>query len=502
MENSNVVMAIENDNHLWFDFYLDEMVEAITPKYGPEIGGTRVSISGSNFLNTSSLSCRFGSNVVTAAFVSQSMIRCFAPLMTPGAATTIVYVSNNGIDFFSSRDISFQYVSQVEVLHVIPHSGPQTGGTIVTVTGRNFRPTEFLTCRFGLAPATAVKFISDKVVTCQSPPALSQAALEVRVRVSVNGIDFAPTSSEGPRFEYRQSPSVYSVSPIIGSTTGKTSVTISGSNFQAGNGLYCRFGNVAVPASAIWSAAKIVCTSSPHGGGAVDVEVTNDFRTRGKALASGGAYDALTQWTQDQVRFEFVHQPEVMSLHPSSGSVSGGTKIRVLGENFRDTIGLACRFSAAHTTTNKMNEESVIVRAHFIASMAVECSAPAWMTAGVVGLTVTVNGADYSSNAAQFEYHPTPVVTSLHPSRGMNTGGTVVTVTGSHFKESGTDLLCRFGHPEGANESIVAAMYISPEMIQCTSPPGVASPEVQRIHISGAPDDVLEGREIQIIEVI
>lgn len=69
------------------------------------------------------------------------------------------------------------------------------------------------------------------------------------------------------------SPSIASVSPSSGSTTGGTGVTISGSNFLSGAGV--TFGGTAASGVTVASSTQIQATVPAHAAGAVDVTVTN-----------------------------------------------------------------------------------------------------------------------------------------------------------------------------------------------------------------------------------
>jgi hypothetical protein len=83
-------------------------------------------------------------------------------------------------------------------------------------------------------------------------------------------------------------PSVSSLTPANGSTTGGTVVTITGSNFV--NGATVSFGGVAGTAVSVKSATSIVATSPAHGSGATDVVVTQSGQSATKA--GGFTYDA------------------------------------------------------------------------------------------------------------------------------------------------------------------------------------------------------------------
>ncbi|KAJ1464474.1 hypothetical protein T484DRAFT_1649543, partial [Baffinella frigidus] len=89
--------------------------------------------------------------------------------------------------------------------------------------------------------------------------------------------------------------------------------------------------------------------------------------------------------------FSFALPAEVTALHPSVGLQSGGLSITVVGRNFLSTERLGCRFGRK------------IVMAAFVSSTAVLCETVAH-DAGMVQVSVTLNGKYYSEEGASFEY--------------------------------------------------------------------------------------------------
>ena len=121
-----------------------------------EVGGTVVTVAGSNFVASALLRCKFNSTVVVATFVSASSCRCVTPAHDSGHV--YVDVSNNNQDytqrvcssstsvrlFFFSFATSTLFmlfalcVANVEVYELYPPRGPVYGNTTVTVFGREF----------------------------------------------------------------------------------------------------------------------------------------------------------------------------------------------------------------------------------------------------------------------------------------------------------------------------------------------------------------------------
>lgn len=92
-----------------FSFVDEPSVEGIQPERILGTGQVPIFVRGSNFLNTTKLSCRFGSLASKALFVSQELVSCVAPslatklgLCSQGKHMS-VEVSLNGLDFSDSQ---------------------------------------------------------------------------------------------------------------------------------------------------------------------------------------------------------------------------------------------------------------------------------------------------------------------------------------------------------------------------------------------------------------
>ena len=119
----------------------------------------------------------------------------------------------------------FTYAVVPTVSSVSPNSGPAAGGTAVTIMGTNFAAGA--TVMLGGAAASNVVVVSGTQITATTPTGSAGA---VTVTVTVNG----QSGSLSNAFVYIVAPTVGGVSPITGSTTGGTGVTITGTNFAAG----------------------------------------------------------------------------------------------------------------------------------------------------------------------------------------------------------------------------------------------------------------------------
>lgn len=136
-------------------------------------------------------------------------------------------------------------------------------------------------------------------------------------------------------------PTVTSIQPTGGVTTGGTNVVISGSNFAFGDGATVTIGGVAC-GNATWNTTSISCTTGPGTLGPKDVVVRNASGITG-TLESGYTYLAPEAWTTygatgtpPSSRTRFAHAWSGSALYVWGGLSSGGGAIgngAVLGAN-------------------------------------------------------------------------------------------------------------------------------------------------------------------------
>jgi len=135
-------------------FYHPCNVSSISPISGPSIrAGTNVKVYGENFINSTSLQCRFGEQRTPATFIHSSTIYCSSPPIPSEALEYMQFehyypqtmkgrlvsleVSNNGQDFTSSGQ-EFLYLEDIEVSRISRTEGTSLGGTPVFISGANF----------------------------------------------------------------------------------------------------------------------------------------------------------------------------------------------------------------------------------------------------------------------------------------------------------------------------------------------------------------------------
>ncbi len=379
-----------------FNFVPAPTVTALSPSSGPTAGGTSVVITGTNFTGATAVS--FGATAATGFTINSStQITATAPAHAAGTVDVTVMTSS-GTSATSSAD-RFSFVSAPTVTSVSPTAGPTSGGTTVTITGSGFsaaNPTGAV--KFGATNATYT-INSNTQITATAP---ANSAGTYDITVTTPGGTSATSASD--QYTYVSAPTVTSVSPTAGPTSGGTTVIITGSGFSAANPTGAvKFG--ATNASyTINSNTQITATSPANSAGTYDITVTT---VGGTSATSAG----------DQ--FTYISAPTVTSVSPTSGPSSGGTTVVITGTKFSGTMAVTFGGTAATSFT-------------VVSGTTITATAPAG--SGTVDIRVTaVGGTSATSAADQFTYIPTPTVTSVSPTSGPMSGGTTVVITGTNF---------------------------------------------------------------------
>jgi len=239
-------------------------ISSVLPNSGPVIGGTVVTITGTDFQSGATVT--FGQSPATAVVFS-SATQLLAT--TPAHAQGIVDVIVRNPDTQSapvSGGFTYQPVPAPTISGLQPTSGPTVGGTLVRIAGANFLAAA--TVSFGGEPATPVTVTSSTQIDTVTP---AHAAGVVDVWVTNLDSQLATLASG---FTYvLPPPTISGISPTTGPIGGGTVVTITGANFQ--NGATVTFAGVAATSATVNSSTQIAATTPAHAAGTAAVNVTN-----------------------------------------------------------------------------------------------------------------------------------------------------------------------------------------------------------------------------------
>ena len=142
--------------------------------------------------------------------------------------------------------------------------------------------------------------------------------------------------------------------------------------------------------------------------------------------------------------------------------------------------GVVCRFGDSSVAASVVDDSQA------------ECVSPAGATAGELTLSVaTLDGAS-AHHGSRYEYYDAPRVVRVWPSRGVPTGGTLVSVIGSGYK--GGEVKCRFGAVSVGGQAV---SWISSTMVACIAPGaagGQTGPVTVEVSANDGADFTSDGR--------
>jgi YVTN family beta-propeller protein len=225
----------------------------VYPNQGPTSGGTRVTILGTNLRGT--IAVRFGSRLATdVVVVSDNEVTAVSP---PGHGAVMVTVTTPG---GTSNGVPFYYIEPPRIGALTPASGPTTGGTTVTITGKGLATARSVT--FGTT-AVIPTVQSDSSITVTAPP--GPAGTVPVVVTAIGGI------ADEATYTYVNGPGITGIAPTGGPTAGGNHVAITGTDLSQTTAVF--FGSTRA-AFVIVSATQLDVVVPPHAAGQVTVTVT------------------------------------------------------------------------------------------------------------------------------------------------------------------------------------------------------------------------------------
>ena len=463
--------------HIRFSFFYPLRAE---PPFGGWLGATIVRIVGYNMDamegggNVPDYKCKFitennGTYIVPGAFSPgrgwvggthyPDAIACSAPAAEEGPV--LLQVSLAG-DVYSNDTIPFEYVEEAFVYVADPISGPATGGYTVRLSGGNFKPSEFLRCRFGDIIALA-QYVSESEIVCIAPE--SDQLGMVQVYALNNGQQLSATFTT---FTYYASVDVV---PDGGPVEGGTHVLVTLSS-QTYDG-FCKFGRSVVQGRVVQDPSNLTEGGYPRQPPALPkVKCTFNCSEGGSGTTSQCSSNSSNMTLGDYIDMELISQ--------HSSNMSNGT------------INIAAIRNASYCYENDLNSSwyngylrtfmstylaglgdmkylfsQRDLHAIVVAQLASACSncqveeAPpdppgkyvvcqtlngmSNFAGEIVPFGVSINNRDFAvaNESKNFTFYPRPRAVRLLPESGPIRGGTGVTVIGSNFFS-----LCKTGTNE------------------------------------------------------
>ncbi len=400
----------------------------ISPTCGAATGATQVVIDGRNL--EPGVSATIGGQPLTGLVRSDSATLTGTTAASPVGAADVQVVNPDGQTdtiaggfYFTDQTHPCQATTQVNLslTRVVPGTGPNTGGTVITLVGQGFLSGATVT--FGGASAGNVQLLGSGALTATLPAYSGLGPVNVAVALPdgrqaqlLGAFTYFDPSSLLP------APIVSAVSPSAGPNTGASVVEIDGENFVAGARVF--FGGVEAQLPTLVSANQLIAVTPASLPGPVDVVVLNSDGKSG-TLPDGFSYYPFGAAGAP---------PQAAQVSPRTGSTLTSTQASVIGSGFQP--GAEVFIGGAVATNVQIQSDG---------SLAVTI-AP--QPAGTVDVTVTNPDGQSSTISQGFTFQPpAPQLTAIVPNDGPLAGGTTSVISGAGFLP--TDLIAFGGVDRG-----------------------------------------------------
>lgn len=470
--------------------YASPIVNRTTPRLISGIGGTTVSLIGTNFKDTSTAACWFGSGQqrvsVLGNVISDTLMKCVMPATPDKSSKVPVCVSINGVDCSDSFDLTIYAVK-----HLFPTAVPQSGGSVNVSLNAPHQPGELfiskaiqcdgkacVRCRFrapdGWIVFGAVTAVFDDVIVC-SVGALLQLGSQ-HLELSLNGGVEANNGDwfTGNFLQVYEVPRVTSTFPCTGPVSGGSVVTLRGQNFYKSESLtsLCSFGGINSVATLsdceTAESGVVVCTTAVCSSAASNDTAGMQRLTQPESAAGQGAYDVKLSLLLNSVQpnavssFLYYKVPAMLSLTPSFCPNTGSSLVTING---RDLTGgyngtRFCRFMPSEPSNHEMLfldpqstamphelPQPMVTAAHYTkrgTQLVCPCPNNRRVKQQYVRLVVSLNGQQYDGEGLAAAVGAPVTLHATTPLSGDVQGSSIVYATGANFMQ-GAGLQMIFG---------------------------------------------------------
>ncbi|HSS76018.1 MAG TPA: IPT/TIG domain-containing protein [Thermoanaerobaculia bacterium] len=387
----------------------------------------------------------------------------FATTDTGTAAVTATFQGSAGATNVRIGEPATFFVSSVS-----PGVGGPNGGDTVTILGGGFVAPVRVT--FDGATAT-VKSTTGSAITVLTPSAAAAghtvgvgqtASVTVAVTINVNKVNEA-VDSIAQGFTYAlgggtQQPSVFSVTPTLGTNDGGTLVTIVGDGFVAPvqvlfglGGSATSFNGVEATVQSVTPTKIVAVTPAARGFGQ---NLTNQVVNLLVKNVNTGFSTVATQ------AFKYGSNVLITAMTQGTGSYLGGTRTSIQGSGFDDPVAVSFTFGGigiAQQAVSVTGTQIVVLTSP--APLSGSCPANGIISSTAVSVTNIDNG-DRNTAPIGFNFQvPLPQISSISPGGGGV--GATVTLTGSGFSTLPNNVHVIFGDP--ANGSTAPNVHVLSE---------------------------------------
>ena len=393
---------VAHDAFTYDDALPSPTISSLTPAKVRAGMNHQVTIAGAHFQEGCIVA--FGPHQVAAKVQSPTTIVVVPPPHAPAIVDVCVINPDGGVD---QKPQAFEYVVPPRapaISAVRPPKGPVLGGTAVTIYGGNFDKG----ARVELSGLEVRSTVNDAhVIEFVTSPKPQPCFVDVRV---INPDGEWGELEAAFQFEPLVAPKLVSLEPNAGPASGGVEVIVHGEGFVAHPKTQVLFGDR--PAKVGATSAESIAVVAPAGpAGLVDVTVIGP--------------DGQSATSKTAFRYDAAKGPELTSVNPKNGPVTGGTKLTLLGQNL--VAGCRTFLGDKPVTSARIVDPGTFTT--------LEVVTPVGAAPGLIDVHVKNPDGQTATMKAVFRYDavPNPETTSLMPKYGSASGGERITILGKHF---------------------------------------------------------------------
>ncbi|ANY74072.1 hypothetical protein BBD41_16615 [Paenibacillus ihbetae] len=405
------------------------IINSLSPNSGLISGNDLINLAGEYIQNGAKL--YFDSVEVPVTFISDKQLRFRNPSWALSELVDVRLVNPDGQEAIFPDGFEYLPLPGPVINSVTPNKGLISGGTLVLISGENFDPGAKVYFDSKEVPVT---YLSDKELRVKTPVWSAAESIDIKVInsdkqevVSFNGF----TYEEPPK---APEPTVTSVTPATGLTTGGDLITVTGTNFVSGVKVY--LDNTQVVASFISDTTLRFRTPSWPVAEAVDVKVVNP---------DGGESVLIDAYTYEA---PVVNPPTINEISPNTSLTSGGVLVYITGTDYQ--------YGA------KLYLNDIEVPVTVLADNMLRFRAPVWPSAETVDIKIVNPDLQEAVAAAAFTFTeppkpPAPTITGIDPVEGPLEGNNYVYIRGQNYQAG---VKVRFGSAEAKQVTLLDATQI------------------------------------------
>ncbi len=373
-------------------------VDTLAPERGPLVGGTRVKVVGSGFVEGCTIEVD-GTSVPAELISPTELAFVTPPRVNAGKAPVLVVVGEQ-----KSEPAFFEFArpEPPTIVSIAPATGPLAGGTELVIAGLHF--VDGAVVRVGDIAAT-VRFEAAIQLRAVTPPRITAGKVDVRVELPDGQ---SAVAKEAFEYERARAPKIERITPTRGPAIGGTALTIEGASFAPG--CVVDVGGQKVTPTLEGARLSVVTPKSALGG-MVYVSVVNP----------DGQVDVVSDgFEYDEPR----DPPHIEDVWPRRGLPETPARITIEGKGF----ALPCRVEVG----------GVVCDVQQLTAREIVATVPGRAAIGAVDVVVTNPDGQAHTLKGGFAWLPPdiePTVASVLPASGPLLGGTTIVLHGAGFDD-------------------------------------------------------------------